>query len=71
VTACELPELIELERIIEEGAGHLDARVLCQVTARDQQFPVYSITLGNPSPDVPAVGFFAMGNNLTLLGQLT
>lgn len=68
MTACELPELIELERIIEEGAGHLDARVLCQVTASDQQFPVYSITLGNPSPDVPAVGFFGGVHGLERIG---
>jgi hypothetical protein len=68
VTATELPELIELERIIEEGADHLDARVLCQVTTREQQFPVYSITLGNPSPDVPAVGFFGGVHGLERIG---
>jgi len=68
VTASELPELIELERIIEEGAGRLDARVLCQVATGEQQFPVYAITLGNPGPDVPAVGFFGGVHGLERIG---
>jgi hypothetical protein len=65
---AELPELIELERIITEGAGHLEARVLCKVAAGEQTFPVYSIALGNPSPDVPAVGFFGGVHGLERIG---
>lgn len=68
MTASELPELTELERIIQEGACHLEARRLCQVTTREQQFPVYSITLGNPSPEVPGVGFFGGVHGLERIG---
>ena len=68
MTVAGLPELIELERIITEGADHLDARVVCQVSAGDQNFPVYAITLGNPSPSVPAVGFFGGVHGLERIG---
>ena len=64
----QLPELIELERIIDQGAGKLDARVACQVTAGDRQLPVHVIALGNPSPDVPAVGFFGGVHGLERIG---
>jgi len=68
VTRHELPELIELERIIAEGAAHLDARVVCQVAAGNRHFPVYAISLGNPSPAVPAVGFFGGVHGLERIG---
>ena len=63
-----LPELIELERIIADGATALDARVVCQVAAGDRQFPVHAIALGNPSLDVPAVGFFGGVHGLERIG---
>jgi hypothetical protein len=68
VSPPELPELSALERIIEMGGTHLEARVLCQVEAGRQHFPVYSITLGNPAPDVPAVGFFGGVHGLERIG---
>jgi Zinc carboxypeptidase len=64
----DLPELLELERIISEGAGDLEARVVCQVTAGERRFPVYAISLGNPSPAVPAVGFFGGVHGLERIG---
>lgn len=65
----ELPELIELERIIERGAAHLNASIAYEVSAHGQRFPVYSITVGNPSPDVPAVGFFGGIHGLERIGS--
>ena len=64
----QLPELIELERLIDDGAAALDARVVCQVTAGDRQFPIHAIALGNPSLDVPAVGFFGGVHGLERIG---
>ena len=64
----ELPELVELEHLIKEGKPHLETRVICEVTAGHQQFPVYSIALGNPSPSVPAVGFFGGVHGLERIG---
>lgn len=63
-----LRELIELERIIAMAAGRLDVKVVCQVDAWGASFPVYSIALGNPSPEVPAVGFFGGVHGLERIG---
>lgn len=64
----ELPELDELERIIAEGAPHLAARVVCDVMSDARRFPVYAVCIGNPSPDVPAVGFFGGVHGLERIG---
>ena len=63
-----LSELTELERIIEDGAAAIEARIVCQVTANERCFPVYAVTLGNPSMDVPAVGFFGGVHGLERIG---
>jgi len=68
LSKSELVELKELESIIEEGAPHLAARVICEVTTGTQRFPVYAICLGNPSPEVPAVGFFGGVHGLERIG---
>ena len=54
----ELPELIELQRLIERAGAQAQARVVCEVDSGDHRFAVHAVTLGNPSLDVPAVGFF-------------
>ena len=64
----ELPELIELERLLEEGTGYLEARVVARVAFAKQDFPIYAVTLGNPSPTVPAVGFFGGVHGLERIG---
>jgi hypothetical protein len=65
----ELPELAALERIIELGAGRLEARVACTVDLpRGGSYPVHVVTLGNPSKDVPAVGYFGGIHGLERIG---
>jgi hypothetical protein len=67
--STELPELNALERIIELGAGWLRSRVVCEVnTPGGDTYPVYVITLGNPSPDVPGVGYFGGVHGLERIG---
>ena len=68
MTENEFPELIKLERIIREGIPHLQVRSVCEVTADGRRFPVYMLSLGNPSPDVPAVGFFGGIHGLERIG---
>jgi len=64
-----LPELFALERIIELGADRLNARTVCEIKlANGQDYPVHVITLGNPSLDVPAVGFFGGIHGLERIG---
>ena len=64
-----LPELEALERILDLGAQHLQVKVVHQVsTPGSAALPVYSIGLGNPSPDVPAIGFFGGVHGLERIG---
>ena len=64
----ELPELLELERIIKDGMPHLQVRSVCEVEADGRHFPVHVLCLGNPSREVPGVGFFAGIHGLERIG---
>jgi Zinc carboxypeptidase len=64
-----LPELVALERIIEQGGPHLQVRVVREVSATaGARFPIHAISLGNPDVDVPAVGFFGGVHGLERIG---
>lgn len=63
-----LPELVELEQLLELGRGHLEADVACEVSAGGQRFPVYRLALGNPEPALPAIGFFGGVHGLERIG---
>ena len=64
-----LAELLVLEKILELGRPHLQVQVVRHVTmASGQRFPVYAIGVGNPSMDVPAVGFFGGVHGLERIG---
>jgi len=65
-----LPELQAVQRIIELGAGRLESRVVCQVDLPSgASYPVHVITLGNPSLEVPAVGYFGGVHGLERIGS--
>ncbi len=69
MSVSKLPELFELERIIEDGARHqLEARRMCEVDTAGRKLPVYALTLGNPAPNIPAVGFFGGIHGLERIG---
>ncbi|MEI8169962.1 MAG: M14 family zinc carboxypeptidase [Rhodoferax sp.] len=69
MTQTKLPELDALQRIIELGADWLESRVACNVSLRNgSSLPVHLISLGNPSPDVPAVGYFGGVHGLERIG---
>jgi hypothetical protein len=63
-----LPELRELERLIEFGRSHMDSSVACEVSAGNKRFPVYQLTLGNPDPKLPTIGFFGGVHGLERIG---
>ncbi len=69
MTVPELPELVELERLIDDGRPDLEVRTLCHVTAGDAQFPVYGLALGNPDPALPAAAVFGGVHGLERIGS--
>jgi hypothetical protein len=64
--ADALPELAALERAIACGGAAF--QVEQARTAGDRPLPVYMVTLGNPAPHVPAVGFFGGVHGLERIG---
>jgi hypothetical protein len=67
--SSKLPELFELERIVEEGMRHrMEVRTLCEVETGGLRLPVYALALGNPDPGMPAVGFFGGIHGLERIG---
>lgn len=70
VASTELPELVALERIIELGAEHLQTRVVRTISlSGGASYPIYAVTLGNPDPGVPAVGYFGGIHGLERIGS--
>lgn len=63
-----LPELREIERLMELGKSHLETKVACEVKKGDATFPVYQLCLGNPDPKLPAIGFFGGIHGLERIG---
>ena len=63
-----LPELDALRRIVELGAAHVQCRTACEVPWADGSYPVYVVTLGNPDPAVPAIGYFGGVHGLERIG---
>lgn len=62
-------EIAALERIIELGAQHVQSRVVCNVDMPSgATLPVHVVTLGNPDPAVPAVGYFGGIHGLERIG---
>ena len=66
--ATMLPELTELQAIVAAGGAQLQQRTVCEVAVGGTTYPVLAITLGNPSADVPAVGFFGGVHGLERIG---
>lgn len=63
-----LPELIELERIIQEGRPYLEARSVCEIEMKGHHFPIYVLSIGSKNPEAPAVGFFGGVHGLERIG---
>jgi len=62
------PELLELQTLLDAADGRLEQRVVCEVDLSGATLPVHVLTLGNPDPQVPAVGFFGGVHGLERIG---
>jgi hypothetical protein len=64
-----LPELDALERTIDLGGSLLEVSVVHRVSSPiGVDLPVYTIAMGNPSTDAPAIGFFGGVHGLERIG---
>jgi len=66
--AQHLPELLQLESLIERGGKHLRARVLTEITVEEHQLPIWCIEIGSAANDVPAVGYFGGVHGMERIG---
>lgn len=57
-----------MQQLVDLSRGQLELRVACEVPARDRLFPVCVLSLGNPDPQLPAVGFFGGVHGLERIG---
>jgi hypothetical protein len=63
-----LPELVALERLLDDAPADVEVRTACEVACEGTRLPVYSIALGNPDPEIPCVGFFGGIHGLERIG---
>lgn len=68
MSASGIAQLDEIERLIDDAAAQLDARVVCRVELGGRSFPVHAVALGSSAADVPAVGFFGGVHGLERIG---
>jgi predicted deacylase len=65
----QLPELLALERLIEDAGPQLDASIACTVAAGSEQYPVHVLKIGSERADAPVVGFFGGVHGLERIGS--
>jgi len=63
-----LPELVELHRLLDDAPQALSSRVAHKVEINAHVLPIHVLTLGNPDPDVPAIGYFGGVHGLERIG---
>ena len=51
----ELPELTELERLIDEGKQYMSVRVPVHIERQRVPLPFYVLEMGNTAPDTPVL----------------
>lgn len=68
MAAPDLPELTELQRIIDEYDALVRVRIMCEVDGDGMRFPVYALSMGSDDRHAPAVGFFAGVHGLERIG---
>ena len=64
----KLPELVELERLVELASDRARVSVLSEVEYRGFRFPLYSIAMGSNDPAAPVLGLFGGVHGLERIG---
>lgn len=69
MTLKQIPELQRIEAIIKcSNKSHLSSKVLCYVACENDQLPIYALTLGNRTQDVPCIAYVAGVHGLERIG---
>lgn len=63
-----LPELQQLESIIQQNQSHLHTEVLCAVSYQQGSFPIYALSLGSSAADAPCIAFVGGIHGLERIG---
>jgi hypothetical protein len=63
-----LPELDELLRLLDGAPAELSVRVAHTVRVDGNDLPIHVLTLGNPDPALPAIGYFGGVHGLERIG---
>lgn len=63
-----LPELAELDELVDLAAGRIERHVLCSVVVQGHDLPVHALTLGSADPEAPAVAFVGGVHGLERIG---
>jgi len=61
-------ELAALEALLQQAHSPFEHRVVCEVALDGATLPVHLVSVGNPDPAVPAVGFFGGVHGLERIG---
>ncbi len=63
-----LPELIDLERLLDSLVKHARVEVMGQAQVGELDFPLYAVSLGSTDPEAPVLGLFAGVHGLERIG---
>ncbi len=63
-----LPELFELQEILADAPAGVSVRVAHTVEMAGTALPIHVVTLGNPDPSLPAIGYFGGVHGLERIG---
>lgn len=63
-----LPELAQLERLIQMGAGRIRARTVAGIKVDKFDLPIRVLSMGSEDPQAPVVGFFGGVHGLERIG---
>ncbi|WP_374089072.1 M14 family zinc carboxypeptidase [Methylomicrobium lacus] len=64
-----LPELDQLERIIEQFGSRAQCEIIARIPYKQHQFPIHCITLGSNQPEAPTLAFFGGVHGLEKIGS--
>ncbi len=64
----QLPELVELESLLERGNGLLRWQELLRCSTENASYPIYSVAMGNDEPDAPTIVFVGGIHGLERIG---